>query len=275
MRHGRTLLATLLGSFVLSIPSWIDPLLSSAHAKKLTELLTVSPHTYRYLAAAVFGAGLMYASFLAWNEERDAIERLSAELAKRDALKEGPLSLFVGPAYAQRKHTFAMERLASEMERQRREYQIEKPKPAVRAEYRNNILSLVVANGGALGEFYGKFGIDGRVRTDNKTDLFCKWANSDSPTTKISKGDSARIELAYLKPHDEFHTWQMYTTTEAGQPTTIEADQSSCSVSGPSPEEAGDIIIEGRIVSEPDAVNGVQRFKYVLRAFGPDLRNLA
>jgi hypothetical protein len=67
MRHGWALLATLLGSFVLSVPSWIDPLLSPAKAQKLTELLTISPHTYRYLAAVFFVLGLMYASFLAWN----------------------------------------------------------------------------------------------------------------------------------------------------------------------------------------------------------------
>jgi hypothetical protein len=82
-RHGWSLLATLLGSFVLTVPSWVNPLLSPAHAQKLTELLTASPRVYRYLAAGFFVSGLIYASFLAWNEERNEIERLVGRLAER------------------------------------------------------------------------------------------------------------------------------------------------------------------------------------------------
>jgi hypothetical protein len=87
MRHGWALLAALLGSFVISIPSWISPLLSPVHAQRLTEFVTVSSHTYRYLAIAFFGLGLMYASFLAWDEERDEIDRLTADMANRKSVR--------------------------------------------------------------------------------------------------------------------------------------------------------------------------------------------
>jgi hypothetical protein len=52
MKHGIALLVTFIGSVILSIPSWIEPLLSPIHSRQVSESLTVSPHTYRYLAMA-------------------------------------------------------------------------------------------------------------------------------------------------------------------------------------------------------------------------------
>jgi len=88
IRHGWAITATFLGSFLLSVPGWIDPLLSYAQKQELNRWTTVSPHTYRYLAIAFFAAGLLYASFLAWNEERDEVERLATELARANAGNE-------------------------------------------------------------------------------------------------------------------------------------------------------------------------------------------
>jgi hypothetical protein len=78
--HSWTLLATVLGSFVLSIPSWIEPLLSPQHSAKLNAFLAISPQTYRYLAMAFLICGLLYASFLAWKEQCDALEDKTSQL---------------------------------------------------------------------------------------------------------------------------------------------------------------------------------------------------
>jgi hypothetical protein len=103
MRHGWALTVTLLGSAVLSIPSWIEPLLSPMHARRLSELLTISPHAYQYIAAGFFVLGLLYACFLAWNEERDEIERL---MQQAGAPHDSP---------AQQENTDAISRLTWEM----------------------------------------------------------------------------------------------------------------------------------------------------------------
>ncbi len=80
IRHGYALLGALLGSFLLSIPSWVSPLLSQEHARRVANLATLSPHTYRDVAALFFGGGILFASFLAWNEERDALDKKSDEI---------------------------------------------------------------------------------------------------------------------------------------------------------------------------------------------------
>jgi hypothetical protein len=276
MRHGWALLATLLGSFVLSIPSWIDPLLSTDHAREFTSALTISPHSYRDLAIGFFGVGLLYACFLAWNEERDQIENLIAEKAKREAEKENPLSMLFGDAAAQREHAAALERHTSQLRRDSMERFSRsllpkdtepKPRAILRWEYKNSILSIVATNQGVLGEFYGIFDVDGFVKAKRQTELFCKWSHSDSVRTKIAKGDSRRIDLAELKFDGMTHTWEIFTSSETEPPTAIPASYSSVAIST-TVTKAPDIMIRGRLVAEPDSANGVQPFRFVLQAFG-------
>ncbi len=121
MKHGWTLLATLLGSVILTVPGWIDPLLSEAHAKELTKALTISPHSYRYLAITFFISGLLFASFLAWNEERESIELLTKELARTKDSRPGILTNFIRDSPrlpGQDRSARATETMAREMRRQ-------------------------------------------------------------------------------------------------------------------------------------------------------------
>ncbi len=122
MKHGWALSTTVLGSFILSIPSWIEPLLSPAHAKTLNGFVTVSAGAYRDMAVAFLFFGLLYANFLAWDETREKVEGLRAE---RDQYvttqKDGILTSLLDPARrSQDDSTDAMRELAREMKRQQR-----------------------------------------------------------------------------------------------------------------------------------------------------------
>ena len=123
VRHGTALLVAFLGSVLLSVPGRIEPLLSPEHARKLDSLLTVSPHQYRLIAGAFFIVAFFYASFRAWNEERDEIERLSGEINKPGEVKLRGMALDQGSSLFERhsrdRHTQAMQHLASEMAEQR------------------------------------------------------------------------------------------------------------------------------------------------------------
>jgi hypothetical protein len=73
-----------------------------------------------------FFIGLLYASFLAWDEERDELVRLTAKAAERETGEGNPFAtLLSGPIHAQREHTAALGRHADEiwdrMERQLRD----------------------------------------------------------------------------------------------------------------------------------------------------------
>jgi hypothetical protein len=46
--------------------------------------MTISPHTYPYLAAGFFAVGFFYACFQAWNEERDQIEQLLLQINRNE-----------------------------------------------------------------------------------------------------------------------------------------------------------------------------------------------
>jgi hypothetical protein len=122
MRHGWALSAAFLGSFVLTIPTWIGPLLSPAAAKRMNDSLTLSVHAYRLSAAIFLSLGVLYASFLAWDEERDA--RDEADRAAREANTRaqenhsgpGRLSGLLGPVTPEAR---AMKELAEEMRQER------------------------------------------------------------------------------------------------------------------------------------------------------------
>jgi hypothetical protein len=199
-------------------------------------------------------------------------------MAKSEAEnKDGPFAdnLF-GPRAAQREHASALRRYADEMQQDRRERLLRdllpkdtKPKPRATLswEYKNNILSVIATNQGVLAEFHGIFDVIGPVNAKRPTELFCKWSHSDFVNTRIANGGSRRIDLAELKFDGMTHTWEIYTTTETGEPLNIRAHYSSCAISTPI-TEAPEIIINGRLVAIPDAENGVQPFRFVLQPFG-------
>ncbi len=73
--HTYTLAGTILGSTVVAVLPWImSHLLSASASDKLALALILSIHTYHLLGFAILSIGLLFASFLAWNEERDLVE---------------------------------------------------------------------------------------------------------------------------------------------------------------------------------------------------------
>ena len=81
IRHTTTLLIGFIGSGLIALPNWVRPLLKPQYAALLdsASLRVAQPGTYWHLAVIFFGASFLYASFLAWNEERDSLERLTPD----------------------------------------------------------------------------------------------------------------------------------------------------------------------------------------------------
>src|SRR5713226_5313714 len=79
MKHTHALALAFFGGLIVCAPQWIIPLLPNdlAKAADILSHQIANPHTYRRLAAIWFLAGLLYACFLAWNEEHDEVARLS------------------------------------------------------------------------------------------------------------------------------------------------------------------------------------------------------
>jgi hypothetical protein len=79
IRHTTTLLLSLISGGLVSSPAWIKPLLSPAHAVILDSWSQsiAKPDSYWLLAKACILVGIFFASFLAWNEERDEFEQLT------------------------------------------------------------------------------------------------------------------------------------------------------------------------------------------------------
>ncbi len=119
-KHFWALVTAILGGFLISIPGWIEPLLSPGHAATFNRWVTVSPRTYGYLSLFFFGTCLLYASFLAWNEEYDILEQVATELkeSKRHNSDGNYLAHFLNQTpqrWAEERSARATEELARQM----------------------------------------------------------------------------------------------------------------------------------------------------------------
>ncbi len=83
-RHTHALAVAFLGTLLLSAPPWVIPLLPDDWATKANQMShqLAEPHTYFRLAVLWFLGSVFYACFLAWNEERDGLERVSRQLQR-------------------------------------------------------------------------------------------------------------------------------------------------------------------------------------------------
>jgi hypothetical protein len=82
MRHTTVLLLGLIGASILTVPSWVRPLLTPAYAATL-DGWTVSlaqPTTYWLLAKCFLLGSIFVASFLAWNEEHEQVLKFTPRL---------------------------------------------------------------------------------------------------------------------------------------------------------------------------------------------------
>ena len=82
MKHTHALALAFFGGLIVCAPQWIVPLLPGEYARAVDTLShrLAEPHTYWELAITWFLVNLFYACFLAWNEERDEVIRLSPVL---------------------------------------------------------------------------------------------------------------------------------------------------------------------------------------------------
>lgn len=82
MRHTVVLLFAFISGGVVSSPAWIRPLLPSDYAAILDAWTTAiaQPETYWRLAGVCVFGGVLLATFLAWNEERDEVQKLTSQI---------------------------------------------------------------------------------------------------------------------------------------------------------------------------------------------------
>lgn|GEM_PF-6374876 len=101
IRHGTALIVGFVGSGLIALPAWLRPFLQPQYMKAFDAVTSrlAHPATYEHLAVAFFGCCLLYASFLAWNEERDDLEGLLQQQPSTEPHLEATLwpSHFVYP----------------------------------------------------------------------------------------------------------------------------------------------------------------------------------
>jgi hypothetical protein len=74
-QHSYAVVGTIAGStFVLALPWIVSHLLPEPVSERLVLAQNLPTHIYHLLSFAILLVGLLYASFLAWNEERDLFE---------------------------------------------------------------------------------------------------------------------------------------------------------------------------------------------------------
>src|SRR6266446_6448146 len=83
MRHTKALITAFVGCFLFSLPAWLKPLLRPELQQNLDEWTAFAgePQTYWYFAIGFFLIGILCASFLAWNEEKDELAEKLHELS--------------------------------------------------------------------------------------------------------------------------------------------------------------------------------------------------
>ena len=81
-RNVSTLVLTAIGSAVLSIPAWIQPLLSPAYAAKMDTVLGIPAHYYGEIAKICLISGIFLACFFAWEEEHIEKDKLQGKQSK-------------------------------------------------------------------------------------------------------------------------------------------------------------------------------------------------
>ena len=98
MRHFWALLSVILGSLLISLPGWLIPLLPKQTAEQLQSwgIFAAEPDVYIQIAKWFAFAGIVLASFLAWNEEHEKV------LKYRPDIKARILSTELGPDNNQR-----------------------------------------------------------------------------------------------------------------------------------------------------------------------------
>jgi hypothetical protein len=115
------------------------------------------------------------------------------------------------------------------------------------------------------------FTVTGLTEAEPGETFCCKWQHTYSKRTKIPEGLGFWILLA-ARDTDSFGTtrWEISAVKESergrDKAVFISATQSSNEISTPV-ARAADVVIEGSIVTNPDATNGVQKFRIILKAF--------
>jgi hypothetical protein len=140
------------------------------------------------------------------------------------------------------------------------------PEATVRAQYDGRRVLLFVTNQGSVASFRGSFDIDGPVNASSRTDLFCRWVHTDLQHTRIVKGETRQIVLAELKSDLGWSRWDIEHVTKTG-PARIEAQYTYPAVTYPPIPDDHPIYLRGKIIADPDLVNGIQSFEVQLWMF--------
>ncbi|HSY48111.1 MAG TPA: hypothetical protein VLC46_04810 [Thermoanaerobaculia bacterium] len=146
---------------------------------------------------------------------------------------------------------------------ERREIAIEEPIPAppvsaIKLLCQPNRVELLVRNDGADACFWGTLKVTGRINVPPFDDLFCRWSHTIAAQTQIQHAQERRIVLADKIADADAVTgteWCVYACAGGPASFTQSADE---------PVVTSDTVIEGSIVTDPGAANGIQPFRVIL-----------
>ncbi len=84
LKRSTILLLGLITGSLFAIPAWVRPLLSANYQAALDSWTAwlASPKTYGLLAKVALATSILIASFCAWNEERDSLEKVTFRLSE-------------------------------------------------------------------------------------------------------------------------------------------------------------------------------------------------
>ncbi len=229
---------------------------------------------------------IICAPFALDQERKDTIEKLTTELDSLRTKDKPPHEIApiqklllesLNPArISQNRLAAAIERQNENEDRARVSRILNPPGPtiALQVACESSQARLFISNGGATAEFYGVFTINGLTTAKPGETFYCKWQHTYSKRTKIPKDQGFWIELATLKwgaAGTGDARWEIGAVKEAQDgkdlAISISAIYTSCATSTPI-ARAPDITIEGSIIADPDAENGIQKFRVILKAFG-------
>ncbi len=131
--------------------------------------------------------------------------------------------------------------------------------------YDKNGAFINVTNSGQVADVWAPMRVEGMMRK-KPGDAFARWTHTDSIKTRITKGQTCRLQIAYFQV--EYYNnciakWIVYSTNETG----AGEDSPMSSVQLGNPEtQTSDIHIYVDVVSDPDNASGIKKHHIALHS---------
>jgi hypothetical protein len=121
---------------------------------------------------------------------------------------------------------------------------------------------LEVTNTGPGADVWAPMRIEGMMKR-KLGDAFARWTHTEFVKTRIAKGQTCRLRIAFFEVNNLLGQWVVYSTTESGP---AEDRPISSVLLGNSNTQTQDIHIYVDLVSDPDTASGIKSHHIVLHS---------